>query len=170
MRNFLKVKFSNASITFMVFFFPLLLAQTETMVKLPGQNKEKSYKKYLENLCSDQRRNHCCQSSTVCWLITPEKQNCIATPQIDWCCFDSIGLVIPFLNFTGIVFGRRQIPFVGFKLCRNRIVRLENLLELRGLKGLLLLLGRRSPCQALEAQVPVEIEDEEPILTPFTPK
>jgi len=36
--------------------------------------------------------------------------------------------------------------------------------------GLLLLLGSRSSCQALEAQAPVEIEDEEPILTPFTPK
>ena len=36
---------------------------------------------------------------------------------------DSIGWVIPFLNFTGIGFGRRQIAFVGFKLCRNGIVR-----------------------------------------------
>jgi len=47
------------------------------------------------------------------------------------------------------------------------MVRPENLLELW---GLLLLLGRRSSCQAFEAQVPVEIEDEEPILTPFMPK
>jgi len=72
MRNFLKVKFSNASITFMVFFFSLLLAQTETMVKLPGQNKEKSYKKYLENLCSDQRRNHCCQRNHCCDPVLAE--------------------------------------------------------------------------------------------------
>jgi len=38
---------------------------------------------------------------------------------------DSIGWVIPFLNFTGIGFGRRQIAFVGFKLCRNGIDRPE---------------------------------------------
>ena len=47
----------------------------------------------------------------------------------------------PSLEFTGIGFSRRQIPFVGFKLCRNRIVRPEHFLELW---GLLLLLGRRS--------------------------
>jgi len=39
----------------------------------------------------------------------------------------SIGWVIPgtFLNFTGIGFGRRQIAFVGFKLCRKGKVRFE---------------------------------------------
>jgi len=79
----------------------------------------------------------------------------------------SIGWVFQFLNFTGIRFGPHQIAFVGFKLCRKGKDRSENELELR---GLLLLLGRRSSRQALEAQVPVEIEDEEPILTPFTPK
>ena len=36
---------------------------------------------------------------------------------------DFIRWVIPFLTFTGIGFGRHQIAFVEFMLCRNGIVR-----------------------------------------------
>jgi hypothetical protein len=43
----------------------------------------------------------------------------------------------------------------------------ENLLVLW---RLLLLLERKSSCQALEASAPEEIVDKKPILTPFTPK